>query len=278
LSGGWPRNNLETLTLKFTILDVGHGSCAFLEAENSNIMMFDCGHKSDPEMRPSRYLREQGHGSVERLFISNYDQDHLSDLPRLRAELNIRSLHRNKSISAPDLRALKLRQAGEISAAMESMLDMIDDYTGGPLHPAPVFPGISYHTYHNNHPFGSGNDSNNISMVTFLTVSGTTILLPGDIERAGWLQLLENPDFADRLAAVNIFIASHHGRENGYCDEIFAHYGCRPDVFVFSDSPIQYATQEMTTAYARWANGIRFNGQRRSVLTTRNDGSLTWRF
>lgn len=54
--------------------------------------------------------------------------------------------------------------------------------------------------------------------------------------------------FASRLASVDIFIASHHGRENGYCEELFAQYDGRPDVFVFSDSPIQHATQEMTTA------------------------------
>lgn len=264
--------------MRFTLLDVGHGACAFLEADNSNLMLFDCGHKSDPEVRPSNYLRGLGHASVEKLFISNYDQDHISDLPRLRGVLNIRSLHRNTSINSRDLRALKMRQAGELSPAMDSMLDMIDTYTGGPLNPAPEFPGVSYHTYYNDHPFGDGSDSNNISLVTFLTVRGTTILLPGDVERTGWLQLLHNPYFANRIATVDIFIASHHGRENGYCDELFAHYGCRPDVFVFSDSPVQHATQEMTNAYARWANGIRFNGQRRSVLTTRNDGSLTWSF
>lgn len=264
--------------MRFTVLDVGHGSCAFLEADNSNLMLFDCGHKPDTEVRPSNYLKSLGHTSVEKLFISNYDQDHVSDLPNLRSVMKIRSLHRNKSINSRDLRSLKMRQAGEISLAMNSMLDMIHTYTGGALDPAPEFPGVSYHTYHNNHPFGDGSDSNNISLVTFLTVKGTTILLPGDVERAGWLQLLQNPYFAKRIATVDIFIASHHGRENGYCEELFAQYGCRPDVFVFSDSPVQHATQEISAAYARWANGIQFNGQYRSVLTTRNDGSLTWRF
>ena len=264
--------------MHFTIADVGHGSCAFLQAENTNLMLFDCGHNSNPEFRPSRYLRGLGHQSIEILFISNYDEDHISDLPRLRDAINIRSLHRNKSISGPQLRALKQRQAGESSPAMESMLDMICEYTGGPLNPAPEFPNVTYHTYHNNHPFGNGDDTNNISVVTFLTLNGTTVLLTGDLERQGWLQLLDNQYFARRLQAVDIFVASHHGRENGYCREVFSDYGCRPDVFVFSDSQIRYATQEMTNTYAAWATGIRFNGQRRRVLTTRNDGPLTWSF
>lgn len=262
--------------MKFTVLDVGHGSCSFLQADNTNLMLFDCGHKSNPDVRPTPYLRGLGYQSVEILFVSNYDQDHISDLPRLRGELNVRSLGRNKSITADQLRALKLRQSGQISPAMDAMLNMIGEYTGGPLDPAPEFPGVTHHSYHNNHPFGNGDDTNNISLVTFLSVNGTTILLPGDIERAGWLLLLENENFARRLASVNIFIASHHGRENGYCHEVFADYGCRPDVFVFSDSNIKYATQEMANTYAGWANGMQFNGQHRSVLTTRKDGSLAW--
>lgn len=262
--------------MQFTVLDVGHGACAYLQADNSNLMLFDCGHKTDPEFRPSSHLRSLGHQSVEILFVSNYDQDHISDLPRLRGEFNVRSLSTNGSISATELRALKLRQSGEISPAMDSMLDMIGSYTGGPLDPAPEFPGVTYYTYYNDHPFGNGDDTNNISLVTFLTVNNTTILLPGDIERAGWLQLLKNKYFAQRLASVNIFVASHHGRENGYCREVFEDYGCRPDVFVFSDSAIQHATQEMTNTYADRASGINFNRQRRFVLTTRNDGSLTW--
>ena len=264
--------------MQFTILDVGHGACAFLQAENSNLMLFDCGHNSNPEFRPSRYLQDLGHQSVEVLFISNYDEDHISDLPQLREALNIRSLLRNKSISGAELRALKWRQSGQISPAMESMLDMIHEYTGAPLDPASEFPNVTSHTYHNDHPFGNGEDTNNISLVTFLTINGTTILLPGDIERQGWLQLFHNQYFAEKLATVDIFIASHHGRENGYCREVFADYGCRPDVFVFSDSHVQYATQEMTNVYAGWANGIQFNGKCRKVLTTRNDGPLSWSF
>ena len=150
--------------MQFTVLDVGHGACAFVQDDNANLMLFDCGHKTDPELRPSSYLRSIGHQSVEILFISNYDQDHISDLPRLRGELKVRSLSRNGSISAAELRALKLRQSGEISPAMDSMLDMIGTYTRT-LNPAPEFPGVTYNTYYNDHPFGNGDDTNNIREV-----------------------------------------------------------------------------------------------------------------
>jgi beta-lactamase superfamily II metal-dependent hydrolase len=245
-------------------------------AENSNLMLFDCGHKSEPEFRPSTYLRSLGQGSVEYLFISNFDEDHISDLHNVRELLDVKSLVKNPTISADQLRDLKLEQSGEISTAMESMLSMMTTYTGGPLNPAPSFPNVSYTTFRNAHPFGNGTDTNNISLVTFLTIGQTTIFIPGDLEVAGWHELLQNPDFAQRLRTINIFVASHHGRQNGYCPEVFTEHNCRPNVIVFSDSNIVHATQEMTAIYANWATGITHNGQNRSVLTTRNDGSISW--
>lgn len=39
--------------------------------------------------------------------------------------------------------------------------------------------------------------------------------------------MLKNADFRQRLAEVNVFVASHHGRENGYCEEVFQY--CKPE-------------------------------------------------
>ena len=102
-----------------------------------------------------------------------------------------------------------------------------------------------------------------------------TFLIPGDLEKAGWAKLLERADFRAALAPVDVFIASHHGRESGYCKEVFD-YATGVEVFVFSDSSISYATQEMATVYGNHASGVMFNDQLRKVLTTRNDGPLTW--
>ena len=47
-------------------------------------------------------------------------------------------------------------------------------------------------------------------------------------------------------------------------------------LYIFSDGPKQYATQDEAATYAKHAAGINFEGQTRYVLTTRNDGTLTW--
>jgi beta-lactamase superfamily II metal-dependent hydrolase len=256
--------------MKVTIHDVGHGLCISLIHQNGNVMLWDCGHQDN--CRPSEFLPSLGVTRIDRFFVTNYDEDHISDLPNLLERVYIRSLHRNKSISAEQLRQLKL-QGGPISPAMASMLDMIDSYTGGPLDPAPAFPGIHFTPFRNSYS-EKFPDTNNISLVTFLNCNGTKFIIPGDIEKKGWQELLGRPDFTSELAGVNVFVASHHGREDGYCEDVFDI--CKPEVVVFSDSPVKHATQEMTQTYANHASGITFNRAARYVLSTRNDGSLTW--
>ena len=118
--------------------------------------------------------------------------------------------------------------------------------------------------------------TNNLSLVVFLRVGEMTVLLPGDLECVGWEKLLELPAFRTQLRTVNVFVASHHGRESGYCADVFAAGLCTPDAVVFSDSAIKHATQEMASTYGRRAIGVTFNGEDRTVLTTRNDGDILW--
>lgn len=152
-----------------TIHDVGHGACVALVHQNGNVMLWDCGHKED--YRPSDFLPASGISRIDHLFVTNYDEDHISDLPSLRANVKVRSLFRNRSISSAQLRALK-RQAGPISSAMESMLSMIDSYTNGPLNHAPEFPEVRFKTFANS--YGTQfPDTNNVSLVTFLECGST---------------------------------------------------------------------------------------------------------
>ena len=156
---------------------------------------------------------------------------------------------------------------------MESLLGMINTYTGGPPSPAPEFPRVKFKSFWNRYP-SDFRDTNNISVVTFLDCDGLKFVIPGDVEKQGWEKLLEDRSFQEELRSVDVFIASHHGRENGYFRAVFDY--CSPNVIVFSDSAIKHATQEMANTYRNHASGITFNGETRYVLSTRNDGSFWW--
>ena len=258
------------MSVRLTIHNVGHGQCISLVHENGNVMLWDCGHSD--LAKPSEFLPRAGIRTINRFFVTNYDEDHISDLPSLRARLNIEVLHSNSSINSQQLRYLKL-QSGPLTNAMVSMIEMLDGYNGGPPLIPPAFPDVDFRCYFNKYGL-IFYDTNNLSLVTFLVCRGVTFLIPGDLEHPGWISLLQNQNFVSDLRSVNILIASHHGRENGYCREVFDY--CSPSVIVFSDSPIKHATQGMANTYARHASGVQFNGVLRSVLSTRNDGTFWW--
>ena len=259
--------------MKFKILNVQHGFAAYAIAQDNSVLLFDCGHS--PTCRPSDCLESQGISVIRQLFVTNYDEDHIADLPMLRQRFNIEILTRNSSVNSAQLRGLK---EPPISPAMNELLDMINSYTGSVSSEHLEPPGIQVRIFHNDYP--SFTDTNNLSLLTFLDIGGVSFALTGDLERQGWLQLLQNSDVCESLKRVNIFVASHHGRESGYCREVFD--CCRPQFVVISDGAIQYDTQKMSNVYGQHATGGWFNcqGRRewRQVITTRNDGNIWWTF
>lgn len=252
--------------MRFQVFDVGHGFCALLTADNGNVVLFDCGHSDT--FRPSMHLAATGCRAVESLVITNFDHDHVSDLPNLLARLPVQTLYRNQTIPADALIRLKL-EGGPLSQGLRSALDLHSKYTGTLAAPLD-FAGVEIRTYCNSYP--AFTDTNNLSTASFLFYDGIGILVPGDLERPGWLELLKRPEFRADLARTQILVASHHGRESGYCAEAFS--CCSPDIVVISDEAKQYESQE--NAYSCRARGLPWSdGSLRRVLTTRCDGHIT---
>lgn len=254
--------------MQLHIYNVGHGSCALLIADNNNVALFDCGHDDEIGFRPSQHLRAIGVTGVERLVISHYDEDHVSDLANLRRALPVDIVVRNRTVTPDQIRRLK---GDALTPGIQALLELTSAYTADVEH-SPVFANVEFATFYNHYP--SFQDTNNLSVVSFIhhTATGTGIVLPGDIERPGWEALLADAQFRAHLGRVNIFVASHHGRENGYAERVFDY--CSPDIVIVSDTAIQHDTQ--TNRYARHARGISWdNGaSTRYVVTTRRDGDI----
>ncbi len=257
--------------MELHIFNVGHGFCAYLIADNRNVMLFDCGHDDEVGFRPSQYLPARGCTGIERLIISHYDEDHLSDLANLRRVLPIQVLLRNPTIPTEYIRQLKQR-SGVLAPPIQALLTMLGGYTATVTTP-PTFTNVELVTFYNRYP--TFQDTNNLSVVSFIhhAPSSTSIVIPGDLERPGWEALLATPAFQEQLRRVNIFVASHHGRENGYAEAVFNY--CTPDIVIISDTAIQHDTQ--TNRYAQHARGLRWNNgaSTRYVITTRSDGNIT---
>lgn len=82
--------------------------------------------------------------------------------------------------------------------------------------------------------------------------------------------------FSLKKTHVDIFVASHHGRELGYCAEVFDY--CKPSLVVIPDGTVDYDAEKMASIYAEHASGRWLNGtdgrEWRKVVTTRNDGPM----
>jgi beta-lactamase superfamily II metal-dependent hydrolase len=254
--------------MRIQIFDVEHGGCALVRTDNGKHILIDAGHNSTTQWRPSVHLPALGIHALERLIITNMDEDHASDLKNLQSKVFIGSLYKNPTVTADIIRYLKGQDG--IGAGIDTLASMMTTFTGS----VPVYPdlgGLSIEMFWNSYP--EFDDENNLSLVCILRDGNWSICFPGDMELAGWRALLQRPDFVKSMSTVHALVASHHGRANGCCQELYAS-GWRPQITIISDSGIEHATQETVAWYRARTTGITLNGELRRVLTTRKDGSI----
>ncbi len=259
------------------IFDVEHGACALLTADNNTRMMIDCGHNTTTGWKPGTYLAKQGILNLDMLAITNYDEDHASGSADLFDRVNVAWLQRNKSVSGATIKTLKAEDG--MGNGIDRLVYAIDHiFKGGGATTAsePDFQGSTRQVFFNRYPLFD--DENNLSLVIFLKCHGVGIMFPGDIEKRGFLELLKDAAFRQALRETNVYVASHHGRENGCCEEIAAELR---NVYyvVISDKGYQHETQETIPSYSRIARGGPFRKEIiRKVLTTRCDGYIAFEF
>lgn len=248
------------------IFDVEHGSCAVITSPEGKRLMIDCGHNSTKLWWPSiRYYSQQ----IEELVIGNYDEDHVSDLQDLMKNSAISYITHNASVSSADLSYLKAENGmGPGIARLRAWMKSVEGQVSAG---APNLGSMRHKYFYNNYPIDF-DDENNLSVISFVEWSGFKIIFPGDLEEAGWKKLLRRSDFKSMLNHINVFVASHHGRKTGCCDEVFDI--CNPRIVVMSDRDKVFDSQETVSWYANRCQGIRYNGKQRNVFTTRSDGNI----
>ena len=261
------------------IWDVEHGACAMLHhVQNSiagRLAMIDCGDTDD--WTPAGFiLRTLRRSQLDYLFITNADQDHISGLQGLwDAGINVGVMHHNPSFGPAAFEAVK-RQSGPLTRDAQRYLQNLGTFTAPIQNPFDSsMGGITATMFWNPWPYF--NNTNDLSLVVFIKFGPFGILFPGDLEGPGWRNHLLQPTFRAMLTDVDVLVASHHGRDNGYFEDVFEY--CHPQVVVMSDKSIVHDTQNMAQTYHKQVikhhpNGVlvRSSSRNRHVLTTRRDG------
>jgi hypothetical protein len=262
--------------MELRIWDVEHGQCAMLghtsNGQLGRLAMIDSGCTAN--WRPSTHIKNAlGRTFLDYLLITNADQDHMSDLQGLWDEgISVTTCFKNASLTSADFEAIKL-EGGPLSDDARRYAQILSGYTASVPQPFNQYmSGIICTTFGNTYP--AFTDTNNLSLVIFIEYAGFKILFPGDLEKEGWLALLADAAFRAKLASTNVLVASHHGRESGFCEEIFDYF--TPQAVVISDKPIAHETQLMVPDYRNVTKDsgviVATTQKRRHVLTTRRDG------
>jgi beta-lactamase superfamily II metal-dependent hydrolase len=259
--------------VKIEVHDVDHGACIVCTSSAGHRLMIDCGRSRSRPWSPSTAYRGQ---RIDTLLASNLDEDHVEDFEGLWSASPIGAFVSNPTIGSTALGQMKNWDMRSGVNHAWSVLHTLGPQPGNWSHP---LGGMHWHSFWNR--YGTDFiDTNNLSLATFVDFGRFRMLYGGDLETPGWRKLLAIPDFRAKLSSVALVIASHHGRENGQCDELYEL--CKPQLIIFSDGEKQHETQETIGYYGSKATGIPDWSRvpilgvqpRRRVMTTRTDGTI----
>ena len=198
--------------LNVTMLDVGQGECVGIETREHHVYLVDAGSTSKKKTGQYQiipWLKYIGTQSVEGIFITHWDEDHISAVGEL-LEWSKSSRVKIRRIFLPDV-ALKdevletlLQQIEEAEVSVE-YLSAGEHMTDGALQISCL------HPYAKKVP----EDRNDASLVLRLSQGDFQMLLTGDLEKSGedWLVEQARPATQNPLRCT-ILDAGHHGASN----------------------------------------------------------------
>ncbi len=185
--------------LNVTMLDVGQGECVGIETREHHVYLVDAGSTSKKKTGQYQiipWLKYIGTRSVEGIFITHWDEDHISALGEL-LEWSKSSRVKIRRIFLPDV-ALKdevletlLQQIEEANVSVE-YLSAGEHMTDGALQISCL------HPYAKKVP----EDRNDSSLVLRLSQGDFQMLLTGDLEKSGEDWLVEQPQPAGQEQAL----------------------------------------------------------------------------
>lgn len=205
--------------LNVTMLDVGQGECVGIETREHHVYLVDAGSTSKKKTGQYQiipWLKYIGTRSVEGIFITHWDEDHISAVGEL-LEWSKSSRVKIRRIFLPDV-ALKdevletlLQQIEEANVSVE-YLSAGEHMTDGALQISCL------HPYAKKVP----EDRNDASLVLRLSQGDFQMLLTGDLEKSGedWLVEQARPAVEQPQPATQnplrctILDAGHHGASN----------------------------------------------------------------
>jgi len=265
--------------MKINFYDVEHGSCTHIITPYGKHILVDVGSKSDRSIIAhikNKYFRGNYYGRIDELIITHPHEDHIYDLPALCNCLKPKILHR--PIEAFDITPSADTQLHKEIAKCAN--DMNRDYNSpvdtenNPLNPknnggveVEIITSLSSET--------TKSDLNTFSNIIIVKYLEYKFVLTGDNSKSILQKMMDiNKDnIKQKIANATVLLAPHHGRTGEFCKDFFNYVN--PILTVVSDKSIVHTTQEETSSVYKGRGASLYNSNR-YVLTTRNDGTITF--
>lgn len=253
----------KKIMIDIKIFNVERGFCTGIELGDRQTILIDCGCGS--QFTPSQYIWQRHCNYLDYLVLPAYTKDHLAGFPELvsqswQHDIPIHFLVFNPTVNLEEFSELKLFPS-PLSNSLRTRTNNSQTMEVDEL--KLTFFWNKYPEIQSHH---------DLSLVTFLHYRDISMILPSDLDTKGWLNLLEDANFRQNLESVNIFVASNHGQENGYCEEVFN--SCHPEVIIVSNKENQPLSSEMMHQYSSHAKGSISGVSEKKVLTTYDEGMI----
>lgn len=264
--------------MKIIFYDVEHGSCCHIITPNNKHILVDVGSKTNKsivEHINRKYFGGYG-GKIDELIITHPHEDHLYDLPNLYSKLSPRVLNRPKEAFdiTPSKKTpihIKIADCANLMNKNYNQPVSVNELPTESLSNG----GVSFEFITPKASWTTKQDLNTFSNIIIVNVFGNKFVLTGDNPKT-ILQNMMNENYENIQSKVNnatVLLAPHHGRTGEFCKDFF---DCvNPYLTVVSDKSIEYSTQNDTARLYK-GRGVNFDGQYRYVLTTRNEGTITF--
>lgn len=273
------------------VFNVEHGNSVFVFTPNEKTIFFDCGNTQDfspsQEVSKKGWFRAEKIGNAEyrlnKLVITHPHTDHFSDIANLRKYLLPKILMRRESLDKLDKDKLREVNNPRDENVFDEYWDFQEKYSAPAVDPDW---GIEMGSYYNDCDFTSKDEPtseqiNNLSYLHIIEYGSFKMILPGDLHTAGWAKITEKySGLKGKLQNSSILLASHHGSDNGWPEDIFEEKG-KPELCIISENSIyedgeKKKKTDISSSYSSLATGkhiINLN-KTRNLLTTRDDGNI----
>lgn len=256
----------------FTLWDVEHGLAITCKTPNQKNICVDAGMNSSTEFSPFEWLKENYRvTSVDLLIISHPDEDHIRGLPSLVQYLGRpKTLLRNKTL--PDNEFGK----GSGLECKKALYTIHKDYDS----PAREEEDLSNPRNtggvvikHFSNSYSMGIKVNDTSLVTIFEYCSWAFVCPGDLEPAGWTELMKQ--YRSKFQEIRnrndtlVLVAPHHGRPSAYNKDMIEVLA--PDLVLISD---KYGKHETAGGYYTCGNGLIIAGEKVKCLSTKTKGAI----